>query len=334
MSSLVCLAVEMGSRGDASVNRHLGPFIQYLHIQGKECRIAYWGGTDRSLSDSLVNNFPGVELEPLAEEDWPDQLDAIFPDLLTDGRRIKKAFISGVKVFQNSAEYSEADFNDFIQGYLDNAECDWYARLFPEPVHVADWSKLDLGLGCTINPRSIILNAGLGGEGGKVVLGRASHIGADALLNLGPTDFLVGKFTMISANFAAHAMRHSMTHISNFAITKGPFSFFGDVYDKALPIRIGNDVWIGEGVRCLSGVEVPNGCVIGAGSVVTSQLEPYGVYAGNPARLIRYRFDQEKIEVLNELAWWDLEFDHLKEIQERFRQDITQLSVDGLKRLF
>lgn len=70
-------------------------------------------------------------------------------------------------------------------------------------------------------------------------------------------------------------------------------------------VVIGNDVWIGFGATILSGVTLGNGAVVGARALVTRDVPPYGIVAGNPARLLRYRFDQETIQLLEGLAWWD-----------------------------
>jgi len=71
------------------------------------------------------------------------------------------------------------------------------------------------------------------------------------------------------------------------------------------PVVLGNDVWIGQGARILSGVRVGNGAVVGAYAVVTKDVPDYAVVAGNPAQLIRYRFDPETIQALLKIAWWD-----------------------------
>jgi len=70
-------------------------------------------------------------------------------------------------------------------------------------------------------------------------------------------------------------------------------------------VSIGNDVWIGRETLILSGVTIGDGAVIGARAVVTKDVEPYSIVAGNPARLIRKRFDDKTIHRLLEIRWWD-----------------------------
>lgn len=73
------------------------------------------------------------------------------------------------------------------------------------------------------------------------------------------------------------------------------------------PITIGHDVWIGLRATVLSGVTIGIGAVIGAGSVVVKDVAPYAVVAGNPARIVKYRFEQEIIERLLTTRWWELD---------------------------
>jgi len=73
------------------------------------------------------------------------------------------------------------------------------------------------------------------------------------------------------------------------------------------PITIGNDVWIGAKATILDGVTIDNGAVVAAGAVVSKDVPPYAIVAGVPAKIIRYRFDIEKIEALNASEWWNKE---------------------------
>jgi acetyltransferase-like isoleucine patch superfamily enzyme len=78
-------------------------------------------------------------------------------------------------------------------------------------------------------------------------------------------------------------------------------------------IQIGNDVWIGRGAHVLSGVTVGDGAVIAAYSVVTKDVRPYAIVAGNPAREIRRRFTDGQIESLLAIAWWNWPTDKILE---------------------
>jgi acetyltransferase-like isoleucine patch superfamily enzyme len=76
---------------------------------------------------------------------------------------------------------------------------------------------------------------------------------------------------------------------------------------------IGNDVWICDGAAILSGVRIGNGAVVGARSLVTKDVPPYAVVAGNPARVVRFRLSAEQISQLEQIAWWDWPVDRVRE---------------------
>jgi virginiamycin A acetyltransferase len=92
-------------------------------------------------------------------------------------------------------------------------------------------------------------------------------------------------------------------------------------------VLIGNDVWIGNGVSIMSGVSIHNGAVIGAESVVTKSVPSYAMAAGNPAKIIGYRFDEEQRRALNRIAWWNWTEEKLIQNQKEFLlpvEDFTQ----------
>ena len=70
-------------------------------------------------------------------------------------------------------------------------------------------------------------------------------------------------------------------------------------------VVIGNDVWIAEGAVILSGVKIGDGAVIGSQAVVSKDVPPYAVVSGNPARLVKMRFDEDTIKMLLQIQWWN-----------------------------
>ena len=85
-----------------------------------------------------------------------------------------------------------------------------------------------------------------------------------------------------------------------------------------LPLKgdtiIGNDVWIGQNATILPGVHIGDGAIIGMNSVVGSDIEPYSIVVGNPAKVLRKRFDDELIQLLLRLKWWDRPVDEIQEL--------------------
>ena len=123
---------------------------------------------------------------------------------------------------------------------------------------------------------------------------------------------IIGKFCQIASGveFIMNGANHQMNAASTF-----PFYIF-EGWDaeipplKNLPFKgdtvIGNDVWIGQNATILPGVHIGDGAMIGANSTVGSDIPPYAIAVGNPARVIRKRLDDALIEIMLELKWWDL----------------------------
>lgn len=79
-------------------------------------------------------------------------------------------------------------------------------------------------------------------------------------------------------------------------------------------VVVGNDVWVGSGVTILSGVSIGDGAVLGANACVTKDVLPYRIVGGNPARVLKQRFDDETIALLLKLKWWTLPTPEIKKI--------------------
>lgn len=132
-----------------------------------------------------------------------------------------------------------------------------------------------------------------------------------------PERLEIGRFCQIAhgVRFITASANHAMDGLTTF-----PFPVFDpeaiDVYKAGftgLPDTvIGHDVWIGHGALILPGVRIGSGAIIGAGAVVTRDVPPYSIVAGNPARLIRPRFEARIADRLLALAWWDWPLDCIK----------------------
>ena len=131
---------------------------------------------------------------------------------------------------------------------------------------------------------------------------------------------IIGKFCQIGrgVEFIMNGTNHQMNSVSTY-----PFYIFNGwkqnpPANEDLPYKgdtiIGNDVWIGQNVTFLPGVHVGDGSIIGANAVVASNVPPYSVVAGNPARVIRKRFDDELIELLEKLQWWNKTTNQIQKI--------------------
>lgn len=129
---------------------------------------------------------------------------------------------------------------------------------------------------------------------------------------------IIGKFVSIAKGikFIMNRANHRMNGITTY-----PFNILGSGWEKVtpkledLPLKgdtvIGNDVWIGENVTILPGIHIGDGSIIGANSVVGKNIEPYSICVGNPVRVIKKRFDEETINKLLSLQWWNWDEDRI-----------------------
>lgn len=112
----------------------------------------------------------------------------------------------------------------------------------------------------------------------------------------------------------------------NYEEERGAWHFDGVIPKKCCPktrrITIGNDVWIGANVIITNGADIGNGVIAGAGAVITKSVPDYAIVVGVPARIVKYRYTQEQINILNEIAWWDWPDEKIRKCHGDFYLDI------------
>lgn len=145
----------------------------------------------------------------------------------------------------------------------------------------------------------------------------------------------IGAFCSIATRVSIGGVAHPMHYVSTspaFLSHRDSIrtKFARHEFLPTIRTTIGNDVWIGEGSFVKAGVTIGDGAVVGMGSVVTKDVPPYAVVAGNPARFLRSRFNEETIKALLELAWWDKPDDELRRLAARFDSPEAMLAEEGL----
>lgn len=144
---------------------------------------------------------------------------------------------------------------------------------------------------------------------------------------------IIGKFCALARNvtFIMNGGNHAMAGNSTY-----PFYIFANGWESSapepgtLPFKgntvIGNDVWIGYDATIMPGITVGNGAIIASKSVVTKDVPDYAIVAGNPAKVVNYRFSEQAIQTLLEIAWWDWPIDDItKAVEVISKGDVNDL---------
>lgn len=146
----------------------------------------------------------------------------------------------------------------------------------------------------------------------------------------------IGRFTSIANNVVIGGAKHPMEWVGMSPVfyqgrdsVRKKFSEYP--LEKPAITLIGSDVWIGRSAIIISGVSIGDGAVVGAGSVVTKNVPAYGVVAGNPAKLLRYRFEEDIRFNLENIKWWDLDEVILADLAEYVKD--PEKFIDAYKKL-
>ena len=159
-------------------------------------------------------------------------------------------------------------------------------------------------------------------------------IDADLMIGSNQCHLMIGRYSSLAYGLSLDI---GMDHLYKCITTYPPHMIAPTVYSTkdasiinpaADPLVrhqmiIGSDVWIGANAQLLGAIRIGNGAVIGAGAVVTKDVPPYAIVAGNPARIIKYRFDVETIERLLRIKWWNWAQEDIKQYILQFNNDMA-----------
>lgn len=173
------------------------------------------------------------------------------------------------------------------------------------------------------------------GEGsqlvGSISLGYGSTVGRFSHLFGG--SILIGRYCQLGPCVAIYAINHPYTHLTSY-VNRTLFDGRMKQHQRPSTITIGSDVWIGHGAIVLPHVTIGDGAVVGAGAIVTRDVEAFSVVAGNPARCIRRRFNEETTALVRSLRWWDMTPDQLTSLEPLFHIEFASdntAAVDELR---
>ena len=169
--------------------------------------------------------------------------------------------------------------------------------------------------------------------GNYTTVGKGTNINGPAYIeSREKAPVTIGKYCAI-----AHNLRiRPRNHYTGFANLQDKFQNryqFTNLDAVKGRVRIGNNVWLGDNVIILSGVTIGDGAVIGAGSVVTKPVPAYAIAVGNPARVIKKRFDEGIIQQLAEIHWWNWPEEKIKRNRRFFEADFQRLGQIDLATL-
>ena len=221
----------------------------------------------------------------------------------------------GLKLFKNNS----FRYSDFAES---NIEADKEVVIYNTKLT----GKIRIGKGTQIAD-SIIA--------GKVEIGNYTSInGPHSFVIAKHKSIRIGNYTSIAHNVSILEYSHNLQILSTSFVNKKitGCSSMEDTFSKG-EINIGNDVWIGTGAVVLSGIKIGNGAVIGANSVLTKDVPDYAIVAGNPADIIKYRFERGTIKELLEIAWYNYDLACIEALGDLKNQPLTKETLSKIRQI-
>lgn len=154
----------------------------------------------------------------------------------------------------------------------------------------------------------------------KVEINQFSYVGYGSFIH----SCKIGKYCSIGGDVKIGLGKHPLTFVSTSPIFYSNDNCFGvklaeqQHFSESSEVIIGNDVWVGSNAIIMGGLCIGDGAVIGAGSVVTKDVPPFAIVGGVPAKIIKYRFEEEEINKLLEKQWWNWDFNEVTQNINQF----------------
>lgn len=218
---------------------------------------------------------------------------------------------------------------------ISNSSIDKTARIY-KGVRVVD-SRVSAG--CVIGDECDLVRVEMAecSEFGRRNLIRSTRIGFGSYTGTNTIikNAEIGSYCSIAWNVSIGGGNHDMSAASTYTPYWWKRTLGLTLRDDRCSARceIGSDVWIGSGANIVTGVKVGNGAVLGAGAVVVKDVPPYSIMGGVPARLIRYRFDEEICERLLRIAWWDWPREMVKQAAPLLNKKLDEQVIEDLEKI-
>ncbi len=168
---------------------------------------------------------------------------------------------------------------------------------------------------------------------GTVRIGRRTSLWGPGLgLYSAVNDISIGSFCSIARYTTFQEYNHIAERLSTYFIFRNVFneSMQEDIISKGR-ISVGNDVWIGAQCVILGGASIGDGAIVAANSVVTGDIPPYAIVAGSPAKIIRFRFNEEMIAMLMNIKWWEWSDEKIRSKREIFEGNLTLEKLKSIR---